>query len=54
MALKHQVSDLRGYMFSSGLRRIQLVQQTNDCSSANGGLITNLYHCTARAQLCGR
>lgn len=55
IALKHQISDLRGYMFSSGLRRIQLVQQTNDCIAASaGGVVGNLFQCTARAQMCGR
>lgn len=53
IALRQQVSDLRGYMFKSGLRRIQLVQQTSDCSPASVGF-ASLYQCTARAQLCGR
>lgn len=52
IALKHQISDLRGYMFSSGLRRINLVQQTSDCVPSGFG--SNLYLCTARAQMCGR
>jgi hypothetical protein len=51
IALKHQVSELRGYMFASGIRRIQLVQQTSDCVAAHSG---GLYQCTSRAQLCGR
>ena len=55
LALKHQVSDLRGYMFSSGLRRIQLVQQTNECAPViAGGVLSSLHQCTVRAQLCGR
>lgn len=54
IALKTQSTDLRGYMFSSGLRRIQVVQQTTDCVPGYGGAIANLYHCTARAQMCGR
>lgn len=55
IALKQQISDLRGYMFSSGLRRIQLVQQTTDCTTASaGGVVSGLYQCTARAQMCGR
>ena len=54
MALKNQIIDLRGYMFNSGLRRIQLVQQTNDCTPAfTGGMASSLYRCTARAQMCG-
>lgn len=52
VALKQQISDLRGYMFSSGLRRIHMVQQTNDCTPAN--IAGSLYQCTARAQMCGR
>ena len=55
VALKHQISDLRGYMFNSGIRRIQLVQQTNDClAGTSGGMMANVYQCTARAQICGR
>lgn len=54
IALKTQSTDLRGYMFSSGLRHIQVVQQTTDCVPGYGGAIANLYHCTARAQMCGR
>jgi hypothetical protein len=55
LALKHQISDLHGYMFASGLRRIQLVQRTNECVPAMvGGAPAGLYQCTARAQLCGR
>jgi hypothetical protein len=55
IALKQQVGDLRGYMFNAGLRRIQVVQQTNDCVTASaGGVVGNLYQCTARAQMCGR
>ena len=55
IALKNQLIDLRGYMFNSGLRRIQLVQQTNDCvAGSGGGIFTGVYQCTARAQLCGR
>jgi hypothetical protein len=55
IALKQQISDLRGYMFTSGLRRIQLVQQTVDCSATTaGGMVDSLYQCTARAQMCGR
>ena len=54
IALKNQITDLRGYMFNSGLRRIQLVQQTNDCTPAfTGGMASSLYRCTARAQMCG-
>jgi hypothetical protein len=54
VALKHQVSELRGYMFSAGLRRIRVAQQTNSCTSArSGGAVSGLYECTARAQLCG-
>ena len=52
VALKQQVSDLRGYMFQSGLRRIHQVQQTSDCGHA--GVVAGLYQCTARAQMCGR
>ena len=54
IALKNQVADLRGYMFKSGLRRIQVVQQTNDCSPAFSGAVASLYQCNARAQMCGR
>jgi hypothetical protein len=54
IALKHQVSELRGYMFSSGLRRIRVVQQTNSCATVrSGGVVSGLHECTARAQLCG-
>lgn len=52
IALRPQISDLRGYMFKSGLRRIQVVQQTVQCVPASA--ISNLYQCTARAQMCGR
>ncbi|MEQ1614813.1 MAG: hypothetical protein ABL904_18860 [Hyphomicrobiaceae bacterium] len=55
IALKQQISDLRGHMFASGLRRIQLVQQTSECVPAPaGGVVGSLYQCTARAQMCGR
>jgi hypothetical protein len=55
VALKHKESDLRGYMFSSGLRRIQVVQRSNNCVAFGApGSRTGLYECTARAQLCGR
>jgi hypothetical protein len=55
IALRNQVSDVRGYMFNSGLRRIKVVQQDNTCVAAtSGGVVNGLYECKARAQLCGR
>ncbi len=51
VALKQKLAELRGYMFNSGIRRIQLVQKTNVCES--GGPFAGLFQCTARAQLCG-
>jgi hypothetical protein len=55
MALKHQESDLRGYMFNSGLRRIRVVQRSNTCATFDAPASpSNLYECKARAQLCGR
>ena len=51
IALKDKVSELRGYMLNSGIRRIRLVQKTNECGS--GGAFADFYQCTARAQLCG-
>ena len=51
MALKQKLTELRGYMFTISVRRIQLVQKTNACESA--GHFAGLYQCTARAQLCG-
>lgn len=51
IALKQKLTELRGYMFTSSVRRIQLVQKTNACEWA--GHFAGLYQCTARAQLCG-
>lgn len=52
-ALKREISDLRGHMFRSGLRRIRLVQRTTNCASPYGGAVADLQQCQARAQMCG-
>jgi hypothetical protein len=55
VALKHQISELRGYMFNSGLRRIRIVRTDNSCADAGSRVALNgLAECKARAQLCGR
>ncbi len=54
LALKQQVSELRGYMFNAGLRRIRVVQQTNSCNGWKAPFPYRLVECTARAQMCGR
>ena len=55
MALKHQESELRGYMFNSGLRRIRVIQRSNTCTPIDTpAFLSSFYECKARAQLCGR
>jgi hypothetical protein len=55
VSIRHQISDLKGYMFTSGLRRLRVVQQNSSCTAAGkDNAPSNLYQCTARAQVCGQ
>ncbi len=50
-ALEHQIADLQGEMFSTGVRRLRAVNRTSDCVIA--GPVGGMFRCTAAAQVCG-
>jgi hypothetical protein len=55
VALKHQISELQGYLFNAGLRRIRVTQRATSCHAFDkAGTSSGLFDCTARAQMCGR